>query len=81
MSDGTGKINLQSLSLQDYYLYDSAFTEYGADGYYYKYNPCQGFYFDGYYDTAVRELRWLILHPMNHSGKCQIKRLSHILIG
>ncbi|XP_039263438.2 uncharacterized protein LOC120339391 [Styela clava] len=56
MADGSGMINLKSLSLQDDYLYDSAFTEYGSDGFYYKYNPCYGFYFNYYYgDTALAQ--------------------------
>lgn len=53
MSDGTGRINLHGPALDDSYLYDSAFTIYGNDGFYYKYNPCTGFNYGGYFDLAV----------------------------
>lgn len=53
MSDGSGRINLHGPAIDDYYPYDSAFTIYGDDGWYYKFNPCNGFYMGYYYDLAV----------------------------
>lgn len=53
MSDGSGQINLHSTALEGTSLYDAAYTVYGDDGWYYKFNPCNGFYAANHYDLAV----------------------------
>lgn len=53
MSDDSGIINLHSTGLKGTSLYDSAYTVYGDDGWYYKFNPCNGFYAANHYDLAV----------------------------
>ena len=53
MSDGSGRINLHSLSLDGAVLSDPSFTVNAPDGWTYKYNPCDGFSYAGYSDLAV----------------------------
>lgn len=70
MSDGSGRINLHGPAIDDDYPYDTAFTVSGGDGWYYKYNPCNGFSMGVYYDLAVSV--WHFVFRLISSSLCHL---------